>query len=283
MAARNWRPHTLVFTDDLGRGLDLVRFGSWFSQGRGVVTVCELVVGDLLQQELSRRQKRRELQDVLDSEGIVAFAEVDVVESLVEGISSVAQANGIAGMESNMVLVGWPEDQDRLVAFLKTLRRLDVLEKSMVIARIEPRYLFPRKGITRTIDVWWGGLERNGDLMLLLAHLLSSNRTWHSVHVRIMSIASNEMTQRRTESALEKMLPESRITAEPRVLLKLTDRTIQEMIREESKEADVVFMGLAIPEEGNEASYAERLTHLSEGLNTVFFVRNSSPFGGELV
>lgn len=52
MSARNWRPHVLVFVSDPLQYLDLIRFGNWFSQGRGVVTVCQLVVGDLMDKNL---------------------------------------------------------------------------------------------------------------------------------------------------------------------------------------------------------------------------------------
>ena len=52
MTPRNWRPHVLVFVDDIRSELDLVRFGDWFSQGRGVVTVCKLEVGDLLDDDV---------------------------------------------------------------------------------------------------------------------------------------------------------------------------------------------------------------------------------------
>ena len=46
-SARDWRPHVLAFVDDIERRLGLVRYGALFSQGRGVVTVCRLVEGDL--------------------------------------------------------------------------------------------------------------------------------------------------------------------------------------------------------------------------------------------
>jgi len=34
---------------------------------------------------------------------------------------------------------------------------------------------------------------------------------------------------------------------------------------------------------GKETEAAERMAGMAEGLSTVFFVNNSSPFGGELV
>ena len=71
---------------------------------------------------------------VFDSEDLVVFAEVDVVPDVVDGII-VAQANGMAGMESNTVLLGWPESSD-LRADSCASRRLERLDKSMVIGRI---------------------------------------------------------------------------------------------------------------------------------------------------
>ena len=44
-----------------------------------------------------------------------------------------------------------------------------------------------------------------------------------------------------------------------------------------SKNADVVFIGLRIPEPDTEKEYARRLMRLSEGLNTTIFVHNGDP------
>lgn len=283
MAARNWRPHVLVFTDDPRRRLDLVRFGCWFSQGRGVVTAAELIVGDPLSPEIDPKARQREIQQLLDKENVVAFAEVDVVHELVPGLCGVVQANGMAGLQSNTVLLGWPKEPGRLTAYLHAMRRFERLEKSLVLARAEPRYLFPRESVVRTIDVWWGGRERNGDLMLLLAHLLHNNREWDGARVRVLSIASNEMTRDTTSRALDQMLATSRIHAEPHVFIRPKDKSIQQIIHEQSRDAEVVFLGLALPPEGDEEKYGQRLAQLSEGLATVFFVRNASSFGGELV
>ncbi len=282
MAARNWRPHVLVFVDELSRCLDIVRFGGWFSQGRGVVTACQLVVGDLMDGEQQWSARRQEMQRLLDHHNLLAFAEVDVVDDLLRGICSVAQANGFGGMESNTVLLRWPKERGRLVPLLGVLRQLDRLEKSTILARLEPLGAGKARA-PRRIDVWWGGLERNGDLMLLLAHLLQGNAYWRHAKVRVLSLRSSEMTAEATRAALAKMIPEIRIEAEVRVLVKPKDKTVQQLIRAESEGSDVVFLGLALPQEGEEAGYAERLSQLSEGLPAVFFVRNASPFGGNLV
>lgn len=282
MSARNWRPHVLVFVSDLLNHLDLVRFGNWFSQGRGVVTVCELKVGDLLAEDQDMIKKRAEMKKVLEDEGLVVFPEMHIVKDVVEGITNVAQSNGMAGIESNMVLLGWPKDTKLLSEFLRIMRILEKMNKSFAIGRIGPQKPH-HHGANRTIHIWWGGLERNGDMMLLLAYLLSRNPEWLRTKIKLMSIASNELMKEQTERYLKKLIPEIRIETETRIIIKPKRGSIRDLIQKESREADVVLFGLAMPKVGEEKAYAKRLEELAHDLNTVFFVKNSSLFIGELV
>jgi len=281
MSARNWRPHLLTFVDDPLQELDLIRFADWFSQGRGVVTVCHLVVGDLMSDHLDLADRKNSIQKVIDAEDIVVFPEVDAVNDIVEGLVNVSQANGMAGMSSNTVLLGWPDSIVRRAEFLRIMCRLERLNKSFVLARIRPKYMFRREN--PTIHVWWGGLERNGDLMLLLAHLLHSNSEWRGARVSVLSLASSELMRSRTEAHLRKLMPEIRIEADVKVVLKPKDETVTDVIHRESAEAAAVFLGLEVPEIGEEETYAERMERLAGDLPVVFFVKNSSLFVGDLL
>lgn len=282
MTARNWRPHILVFVGNIERRLELVRYGAWLSEDRGVVTVCELVVGDLLDLDLDTSERQRQIDNLLKREGIVAFGEVDVVQDIERGIVAVAQANGIAGIESNTVLLGWPDSQERLVHFLRVIRRLKRLNQSLLIGKVQP--LGPSvEGKPRSIHLWWGGLERNGDLMLLLSYLLSRNPEWRDADIQIKSIASNQLMQEKTERLLAQLIPEIRIKARIEVMVKPESITVKELIHQQSAKADLVFLGLATPEEGGEEDYAQRLTELAAGLPSLIFVHNGSLFIGELV
>jgi potassium/chloride transporter 4/5/6 len=283
MSVRNWRPHVLVFVSDPVAHLDLVRFGNWFSQGRGIVTVCHLMVGDLLQDDIDVMGKQEEIQKLLNDEGLSVFAEFNVMENVVEGITNVSQANGMAGIESNTILVGWPKERQLFIDFLKVMRHLEKLRKSFIIGRIKPRYLFPREGVERTIHVWWGGLKQNGDLMLLLGYLITLNPEWSDARIQVLSVASSELVKTNTERYLEKLLPEIRIKAEAKVFLRSPEKSIRDLIHQESANAEVVIFGLAVPALGEEDAYAQRLEDLAGDLPVVFFVKNSSVFIGELL
>ena len=76
---------------------------------------------------------------------------------------------------------------------------------------------------------------------------------------------------------------ELRIKARTDILIKPDDMTVREVIFAQSETADVTFLGLPVPEVGEETEAAQRMAGMAEGLPTVFFVNNSSPFGGELV
>lgn len=283
MTARNWRPHVLVFTGNVERRLDLIRFASWFSQGRGVVTVCELVFGDLLTEGARLRERQVAIRETLSREGLTAFGEVDVVSDVVSGMVAVSQANGIAGLDSNTILFGWPSDETRVIDFLRVVRRLERLRKSAVIARMNGALILNEKRAPE-IHVWWGGLQRNSDLMLLLAHLTTLNAEWRNARIKILSLASNDHMKANTESYLRELIPAIRISAEVDVMIRPKDQTVREIIHKRSAGADIVFLGLDPPKEkGDMITYAERLVELAGPLRCVFFVKNSSLFVGQLV
>ncbi|MBN1572199.1 MAG: hypothetical protein JW984_03265 [Deltaproteobacteria bacterium] len=223
------------------------------------------------------------MKDVLDDEGLVTFPELYVVSDVVEGITNVSQANGMAGIESNILLLGWPKEEKLLADFLRIMRRLECLNKSLIIGNIQPGAFTAGESLKRSIHIWWGGLQRNGDLMLLLTYLLSRNPEWLRSKIQVMSIASDEIMKTRTENYLKTLLPEIRIDAEPSVVVKPEDESVIDLIHKESSNADVVMFGLAMPDIGKEEAYARHLDRLARDLPTVFSVKNSSLFIGELL
>jgi hypothetical protein len=276
---RNWRPHILVFAGDTAKRIRLVRLANWFNENRGIVTVCRLT-GRLEDHASEVAGMRREIEQDLDAEGIVGFSEVNIVPDFTQGVISVAQANGIAGLHSNTVMFGWPEKEGRLAKILGNIRTLSLIGKNTIIAR--PRWS-GEINRRKTIDIWWRGKQFNGDLMLLLTHLLTMNSEWRNSQVVIRSIISDESRRDRRETDLQALITETRIRADFEVIVKPENRTVVETIHATSKQSDVVFFGLMEPAEGEDAESAARLEELAEGLKTIIFVRNAGEFAGRLV
>jgi hypothetical protein len=112
---------------------------------------------------------------------------------------------------------------------------------------------------------------------------LSSWPEWRDARIQVLSFASNNLMKAQTEKALAQLIPEIRIEADIEVMVRSKTDNIQEAIRQKSFDADVVFLGLAAPEEGGEEAYALRVRNLVDCLPTCFLVHNGSLFIGELV
>jgi hypothetical protein len=275
--ARNWRPHVLVFTADVERNEALVRFAESLGLGRSVLTVATLLQGTLDEQPQSE-QLAREADAFLSSRGITAFCEVDVVPDLESGMVTVAQANGIAGLSSNTVMLGWPDRARFLLPAMRVMRRLDHLGKCLIIARLLPIPAGPRR-----LLLWWSGREDNGDLMVLIAHLLTQNPRWRGAEITLCSIVGDEERAGVQRRAVKQLIHDSRIRAEAQVIVRAEDQTVKQIIHEHSQGASLVFMGLAVPKPGEEEAVAARVQALVEGLPSTILVRNAGPFRGQLI
>ncbi|MFV9672268.1 MAG: Na-K-Cl cotransporter [Acidimicrobiia bacterium] len=277
---RNWRPNVLMFTTDPEQDYETARFANWLVQDRGILTVSHLIEGSIADHVTDLPDTVHDLNRSLEKAGLTGFGEVEIVPNLGRGIVSVAQANGIAGIASNTVLFGWRERRDEMATVLNAIEELSLLHKSSVICRPVSQRLAPTG---RTIDVWWGGLQQNGDLLVLFAHLLSLDPGWRDATINIKSIATTEMMEERTVRSLDEMIRAARIGAQFEVIRKPEDETILEIIHSRSKDADVVFLGLKEIGPDEAEDYVERLLQLMSGLRTVLFVRNAGQFRGQLL
>lgn len=277
---RNWRPHILLFAGDVEKRINLVRFASWLNHDRGILTVCNLIEGCIDDEADKIIEHEAAIDRSLDIRELVAFSAVNVVEHFEEGIINIAQTHGIAGLTSNTLMFGWSNHLERVASYMRIMRRVSNVEKSVIIADISDLDIAKKN---KRIDIWWRGKQHNGDMMLLLAYLLSLNSQWRRSKITIKSIVSSELSAQEMKKNLGILLPSTRIPAETKVIIRDRERPIEEMMKEESADADVVFLGLMVPESGQEIEYAKRLMEMVKGLTSVVFVRNSGKFGGELV
>ena len=278
---RNWRPHILLLAGDPGKRISLVRLASWFNQDRGIVTACRLMSGDLHDGTIEIDRVRAEMEAEMSDAGLTAFCEAHVVPDFETGVLGIAQASGVGELAANTVMFGWSKRRERLASQLRLMRALANAGKSTIISRIQWAH---EPGQEKRIDLWWGGLQNNGDLMLLLAHLLRLNPEWTNARLTVRSIARSESERDSQNTGLAELLAETRIEADTEVMYEPDpDRDVADIMHSHSALADVVFLGLMMPPFGDETRYAERLVQLAEGFRTTIFVRNAGRFAGDLL
>ncbi|MHC4132802.1 MAG: amino acid permease [Planctomycetota bacterium] len=277
---RSWRPNILLFADQVEKRAGQVRMSAWFNQNCGILTVCDVITGRQQENIKVVTERNDAMRKFFDREGIVAFGEADIMEDFESGVLGIVQAQGMGTLRPNTIAFGWPNRQERLVPLLRMIRQISHLEKAVLIIRSRPPE-GPRN--FERIDIWWRGKYNNGDLMLLLAYLLTLNPLWRTARICLRSIVKSETTRPDMQEGLKNLIETTRIKAEQDVIVLEDERSVIETMHERSRGADVVFVGLMQPEEGTEEEYSQRLREIIDGFPTAVLVHNSGPFRGQLL
>ncbi len=267
---KNWKPDILVFSGEPESRSDLVYLAQQFSKGRGIITLVHYIFGRIEDKKEAVEDAKGALEKYIRDNSLNAFSEVVVGSDMAATMEKTVQTNGIGLLKPNTVLMGVPKSAERVPPIIRFIRKVTYFDKNLILLVENDKNSFGKRN---TIDIWWRGLENNGNLMLNLAHLMSLNDDWKKSTIRLLSIvrASDESEER--ERVLKEMLDYLRIDAEVKVVSKDKEKSISEMIYENSSETDLVFMGLAVPDEHKEEEYYERLMNMTKDLKTVLLVR----------
>jgi hypothetical protein len=109
----------------------------------------------------------------------------------------------------------------------------------------------------------------NGELMLLLAHLLVQNSAWRSRPIRLLRVISSEAGREEVVQHLTELIAVSRIGATPLVVVA---EDVARVIHEHSDESAVVFLGVTPPGEGDEAGFFQKMERFAGRLERAMFV-----------
>ena len=169
--ARNWRPNLMVFTGQPHNREHLVALSEWLSLGRGLVTFSQLITRRHGRPKTLRESAQARIREYIRDHRMSAFGEAHVVDDFASGALAVAQGHGIGRLEANTVVMGWSRTPAGRAVQMRLLRDLVGARKSVLFLHVDETAGF---GAHRTIHVWWGGRGGNGDLMVLLAHLVDS-------------------------------------------------------------------------------------------------------------
>lgn len=268
---KNWRPTILALVGGGRYRSHLAVYGHWFTSGRGILTLAQVITGNV-EELLQRRENQEELlRKFIREEQLEAFPSVVVAPYLSDAVESLVQCHGLGGLRPNTVLIGWPSDPERVDSFGASLRIVAGLQRSLITIRVAESVEDPWSAPEGSIDVYWRGKD-NGPLMLLLAHLLTLNTQWRGRELRLIRVIPAEAGREEVTRHLEELIDTSRIQATPVVVV---GEHVVEAIHKTSAYASEVFLGFTPPEEGLEAEFHANLERLSGPLSRVVFVHST--------
>jgi len=276
----NWRPNLIVLGGNPIKRPWLLHFGSAIVQDRGIISYFHLLTGTVRDRVSDRRQLIAEMESSLAERIPGVFYRVDVVESLYKGVVSVTQSYGLGSLEANAVMLGWPNQKENYNDYMEMLRDLSDLDRSLFLVAYDAKR---KVGKRARIDVWWGGFQGNGSLMLLLAYLLTASDKWRGAEVSVITIVENEEQRLASESSLQAVLGSARLQADSRVLLR-GERDIRAIMKEESQSTDLAILGIGLPEPDDSVrAFFVRINRMLEALPTTIVVHSAHNFEGEPV
>lgn len=276
---KNWRPFVLALSGSGFSRLYLVVMGHWLTSGTGVLTLGQVIPGDLRQRRTQRDSQETLLHSMIREKDLNAFPAVVVASDYTRGVEALVQCQGLGRIRPNLVLLGCPLSRDRMEIFGGLLRNLQGLGRSVIVLRRtdEDRFeLGPEDpGLWTappgTIDVWWRG-RANGELMVLLGHLILDHPDWAGHKLRLLRVVENEAGVAEVQSHLRELLTEARIDGEIKVVV--SDDPIR-AISWESRAAAFVFFGFAVPEPGEEDGLFDRIEAITRQLPRVALVHSA--------
>ncbi|MCA8980403.1 MAG: amino acid permease [Planctomycetes bacterium] len=266
--AKNWRPAILAFSGGAGTRVRMAAFGNWLCAGRGILSLAQVITGDVEDLVERRAGQERVLRKFIREQGFLAFPAVVVSADRHSGFEALVQCHGLGAFRPNTVLAGWSSDLDQAEDFIDTLRTAARLGQNVLLCSTADGE-DPLRIPGGTIDVWWRGKD-NGPLMVLLAHLLVQNPAWRDHTLRLLRVVANEDAEQETERHLRELLETARIRAEVDVII---DPDPIAAIHRTSENAAVTFLGFQLPPEDQDpADFLAHSEELLSELGTVFLV-----------
>ena len=271
---KNWRPHLLVLSGTPTNRWYLIEIARAFTHNRGLITVASVLPSG--SRSIAQQEKAESLlRDFLDRKGVQAFAKIITADDPFTGAQTLVEAYGMGPLVPNTVLLGDTEDPDieSVQRYCDTIRVCHEARRNVIIFQGEkneedetesflpPMFVRDEK---RQIDVWWGGLQSNGGLMLILAYLLRTSWLWRAAEIRLKLVVSDEAAAQAAEVNMENLTNSLRIGATPEIIL-AEGRSFDDILQESSAAADLVFLGIAVPDE-NFPAYYQKLRDRTAGL-----------------
>ena len=120
-------------------------------------------------------------------------------------------------------------------------------------------------------------------MMLLLGYLLNAHYKWRHAKVHVITVVDKVSRVPEVEAALGLVLTNARLNAIPRVIVQ-GSKSVPEVMQEESKEADLVIVGMNLPAASAEdEAYMATNQAFLETLPSTVLVKSGRDFDGEPV
>jgi len=264
---KTWRPHLLVLSGAPTQRWHLIDFATSLTHNRGLMTVATVLTAESVTRERQYSMEHT-IREYLLRRGVDALVRVVTAPGPFAGADRLVGAYGLGSVAPNTILLGDTEHPAHRESYCNTIARFHEARRNVII--VHDRKEGDSFGERKQIDVWWGGLQRNGGLMAILAYLVRTSLAWRQARVTLKLIVPTEDAAAQARANLLSVVARTRTGANSEVLVS-NGRSFETILRESSGDADLIFLGLAEPKD-DFAAYYERIRQRLQGLPTTVLV-----------
>lgn len=244
--SKSWRPHFLVFTKfSEEHSTSLLRFAQGISQSKGFLTMASFVAPGTVPSS-KRRELSRSLSKRFDEEKIHALVQIKEAEKVTTGMHNMIEHHGLGPLTPNTIVFGGIRTEDESTDFVQVLRLAYRRHNNVVILHEAGKLDI---GHCRDLHIWWDNEhQNNSELMLVLGYMLQLNPARKRSRLYIKAIVSSEIERQSKLEELQKISVQKRLPLNAEVFVAAdSSHDREKLIKEFSKDADMIFMGLKPP------------------------------------
>ncbi|MFN2396678.1 MAG: hypothetical protein ABR597_13435, partial [Bacteroidales bacterium] len=271
---RNWKPNIMLFSGNPHTREKLIELGKALISNHGLLTIINLEKVTPGQKIQSRFKQNLVTPENLSEKGI--FTRVYPCTDIYEGIENLAQTYGFAGVEPNTVLMGWTRSNTEKEKFATLIKHIINMDHNILLMDYDMEKGFGKR---KTIDIWWRGSGNNGNLAINLVKFLWLSNEWKDSKTRLM--IENPVNEERDNifNFARKVLDNLRVNAEINIINnEIEKKPFFDIIRVESSDSDIIFLGVPEIEDGKETEFVEQTHALCNDLGTVVLIKASTQF-----
>ncbi len=262
---KNWRPHIMVLSGAPTKRWHLIAFTNEIIQNRGLMSVATIVP----ESNMSPRRvlaMEDNIRDYLLNRGIPCLVRVVAAPDPFAGSMRLVESYGLGALVPNTILLGDSEENAHHEPFCHMVSHFFERQRNVLILRGLDAGGFDKM---KRIDVWWGGLRRNGALMIIIAHLLQGSIEWSNAEIQLNMVVKSQKAAVEARKNIQELIDKLRIKCSINLIVQ-NEQTFYEILPKASWAADLVIMGLAEPREDFPAYYADFKQQTNELPVTLF-------------
>ncbi|MEQ9289412.1 MAG: amino acid permease [Cyclobacteriaceae bacterium] len=266
---RNWRPNTIMFCGSSDTRRYMQDMGKAISGKFGILSAFELLVSD----DKVLNKSESNLSDEKESG---YFRHRYYCSDVYSGMDQVSRLFGFSGVEPNTILMGWSKTEANRENFRELLKGFGHNRYNTVFLKYD---LNRKYGSNSTIDIWWSGAGRNLAFAINLIRPLAHSQLWKHAKIRLLIINPNNEEAENLYKATTAILANYRTEAEIRIVNNEVD-PLQEkdIIAEESKDTDLVILGIPDQKYYQLDKYHEGIDAILNGLGSTLLIHASDDF-----